>query len=225
MKQYDEFIERVRKLGIMAMSKSFQEGFPCLERETRPQDWHTGEELTDPWQWKNRAAAEKKLAFGCILGGQKGFVASELYPYFYAACRPREDMEERYYNGTVSQMAYKLYQLFQENISLNTSRIRTELGVTRKNGASKADRAILELQREFYITVSGDERKRNVRGEEYGWAINKYSLVEKWAEPSWLEEARELDREEAREYILDTCMDISSGIERGRLEKVLFGKL
>lgn len=38
-------------------------------------------------------AEEKGLAFGCILGGHKGFVSPRMYSIFYAAFHPKEPME------------------------------------------------------------------------------------------------------------------------------------
>ena len=87
LETYEDFLARVDELGFMALSKSVA-GLPCLGAETRPEQWHTGDPQTDPWQWKDRAAEQKQVAYGCILGGQKGFVAARLYPAFYAACRP-----------------------------------------------------------------------------------------------------------------------------------------
>ena len=67
---YNEFLNRVNELGFMALSNIFP-GFPALSEETPKEIWHTGDYNTDPWCWKDRAAQEKQLAFGCILGGNK----------------------------------------------------------------------------------------------------------------------------------------------------------
>jgi len=71
---YQDFIHRVEELGFLPMSNILL-GYPSLGAETPGHIWHTGLE-TDPWQWKDRAAGEKQLAYGCILGGHKGFVSA-----------------------------------------------------------------------------------------------------------------------------------------------------
>lgn len=95
---YPDFLQRVEALGFYPMSNILR-GYPSLGAETPAQIWHTGLE-TDPWQWKDRAAVEKRLAYGCILGGHKGFVSRQMYPVFYAACHPAETMPERWAAGT-----------------------------------------------------------------------------------------------------------------------------
>jgi len=64
----------------MALSNILPD-FPSLIKETPKEIWHTGDPDTDPWCWKDRAAEEKQIAFGCILGGHKGFVSSRLYSF------------------------------------------------------------------------------------------------------------------------------------------------
>ena len=76
------------------------------------------------------------------------------------------------------------------------------------------DTAIRQLQREFYITVAGSERKINAKGEPYGWAVNRYQRVEAWAPASWLGGAKDWEAEEARALILDDSVAISNDVDR-----------
>jgi len=216
---YEQFVNRVDQLGFMALSNILQD-FPSVVAETPKEAWHTGDPDTDPWCWKDRAAEEKKLAFGCILGGHKGFISARLYPYFYAACHPTESMEYRWQQGTISFEAKKLWELFETRTMLNTSDIRHELG-TGKKGSSKVDNAVEELQKHFYITVAGNRRKLNKAGEPYGWPANVYDRVENWAPAGWLEECPDLDRREAGWFIIQTGLKSSSQITEQQLRKVL----
>jgi len=217
---YEEFVERVNHLGFMAFS-SMLPGFPSLDRETRPEQWHTGDPQTDPWCWKDRAAKERKLAFGCLLGGHKGFISQELYPYFYVACHPQEDIEERWFEGRVSLVEWQVWQLLCQGGEPDTGEIRRAMGVTKKQGAGKVDSALKELQRCFYITVSGNRRKVSRWGEPYGWAINTYLRVSDWAPESWLRGADRISREEAVEHILDIGVSIGESVNRNELARVL----
>ena len=149
-------------------------GLPSLGEETPKELWHTGLD-TDPWRWKDRAAQEKKLAYGCILGGHKGFVTQRMYPVFYTAFHPTLPMPERWENGTVNQKMWQLWQLFEEEGTLTISQIRKAMGVSKKNGASAVDTAIRNLQSEYIITIDGSERKLNAKGKPYGWPINRYA--------------------------------------------------
>lgn len=216
---YEDFIARVESLGFMAFSPLLP-GLPSLSDETTESLWHTGLD-TDPWRWKDRVAEERRLAYGCILGGNKGFVARHMYPIFYAAFHPRLSMPERCTSGTVNQRTWHLWQLFEEKGPLNTSQVRHLLGVRRKKGASSVDRVIQQLQSEYYITVDGNERKISNKGEFYGWPINRYCRVMDWVPAGWLDRADDWSAEEARELILDHGMAMSKGINRQDLAKKL----
>lgn len=216
---YEEFVTRVETLGFMALSFILP-GFPSLGGETPESLWHTGLD-TDPWRWKDRVAEEKRLAYGCILGGHKGFVTRRMVPIFYAAFHPQLSMQERWFSGTLNQRTWQVWQLFEEMGSLTTSQVRQALGVSRKEGGSAIDAALMQLQREYYITVDGNEHKLNAKGEPYGWAVNRYRRVVDWAPAGWLEDAKDWSPEEARELILDDGVAMSDGVERQMLAKKL----
>ncbi len=217
--KYYDFLERVEELGFMTFSNVL-DGLPSLTAETPERIWHTGDDETDPWRWKDRAAEDKRLAFGCILGGNKGFVAGRLYPSFYAACHPDQSMEERRYEGLVSQTAWDVWKLFEKYNELDTGEIRRLAGVTKKKG-NRTDSAIRELQQNFYITVAGSRQKTDRLGQPYGWHINVYSKVEDWTPSDWLAAGPAFDRGEAVEAILDIGMANGCNINRDKLAHVL----
>lgn len=216
---YDDFLARVQALSFMAFSPILP-GFPSLGGETPESLWHTGLD-TDPWRWKDRAAEEQRLAYGCILGGHKGFVTQRMYPIFYAAFHPTLSMPERWATGTVNQSTWQLWQLFEKEGTLNISQVRQILGVSRKQGAGAVDASIQQLQQEYYITVAGNDRKVSAKGEFYGWPVIRYSRVMDWALTGWLDDAENWSVEGARESILDDGVAISAGVDRRALAKKL----
>ncbi len=218
--KYEDFIDRVNELGFMTLSNGI-DGFPSLGAETPKNIWFTGDPDTDPWSWKDRAAEEKKLAYGCILGGNKGFVSSGMYPLFLKAFSPDEHMEERREDGKVSREVWQLWQLFEERNLLDTGDIRREMGVSKKKGGSRVDSAIRELQQYYYITVSGSRRKTDKFGNPYGWAANVYEKVENWVPAEWTMGHNGLSREEAVDKILETGIAISRDVNRRELSKML----
>ena len=220
LERYEDFLNRVDELGVMAFSRIL-EGFPSLAAETPERIWHTGDYDTDPWCWKDRAAEDKRLAFGCILGGNKGFVSAKLYPVFYAACHPVQSMEERRSEGLVSQTAWELWKLFEDKKSLDTGDIRRQLGVSKKKGSSRVDAAISELQQYYYITVAGSRQKTDKFGKPYGWHINVYEKVEDWAPQPWMEGISALSRAEAVETILGVGTAAGKNVDRDKLAKIL----
>ncbi len=224
LKTYDEFIARVSELGYFPFYGRFIAGMPTIADETLEAQWHTGDEETDPWQWKDRAAKERKLAFGCILGGYKGFVSQRFYPLFYAACHPAETVEERYANGELSQSAYMLYQLFEGGGELSTADIRKAAGTSKKNGATRTDAAMKHLQKEYLVTVCGNRRRVSLDGQEFGWPANTYCLVTEWAPKGWLDGAADIPARDARRMIVEAGVGFGNGVDAATLARLLFGK-
>jgi hypothetical protein len=220
LRTYAEFLAFAEDTGVVIFADAFIEGLPNLYDLTRGQ-WHTGDRETDPWQWRDRAAVDKRLAFGNILGGHKGFISPRLYPLFYSACRPDGSMAERWRWGHVRKTVYDVYRLFEEGVPLDTGEIRRKMNVRKSEGASSVDRAVVTLQREFYITVCGNRRKVSFDGQEYGWPANTYCLVDDWA-ADWLKEPL-LPTDEARGRILAHITALDQRIDTGKAEKLLFG--
>ncbi len=222
LRTYAEFLSYAEACGVMVFAGKFAEGFPNLYELTTRSQWHTGDPETDPWQWRDRAAIDKRLAFGNILGGHKGFISPKLYPLFYSACRPDGSMEERWRWGHVKKTVYDVCRLFEEGVPLDTGEIRRKMNVRKSEGASAVDRAVVTLQREFYITVCGNRRKVSFDGAEYGWPANTYCFVDDWA-ADWLKEPL-LPTDEARARILAHCAELDSRIDLKKVEVKLFGK-
>lgn len=218
--KYEDFIDRVDEVGFMTLSHLLP-GFPSLTGETPGNIWHTGDWETDPWRWKDRAAGEKKLAYGCILGGHRGFISARMYPIFHRAFHPREHMEERRAAGEISQHVWQLWQLFETQTLLDTGEIRRRAGVTKKKGGGRVDSAIAELEKRFYITVVGSRQRLDRLGQPYGWHINVYDRVENWIPAGWLDCDPRMDRDDAREAILDAGAAIGRNVDRDELAKKL----
>lgn len=217
---YQDFVERVDELGFMTLSHVLP-GLPSLGEETPQDHWHTGDPDTDPWHWKDRAAQEKRLAYGCILGGHKGFVSARMYPLFYVVYHPVEPMEELWAAGVVSQTTWQLWRLFEQQGSLDTSGIRREMGVAAKRGGSRVDASIRELQRDYHITVSGNRRKVDRAGRPYGWPACLYDRVDDWAPADWLSGISNIQAGDAREILLDSGMAMGNGFSRKDLARAL----
>jgi hypothetical protein len=221
LRTYAEFLSYAEECGVMVFAGKFAEGFPNLYELTAPSRWHTGDPETDPWEWRDRAAIDKRLAFGNIIGGRKGFISPKLYPLFYSACRPDGSMEDRWSRGHVKKTVYDVYRLFEENGVLDTAEIRRRMNVRKSEGASAVDSAVVTLQKEFYITVCGNRRKKSFDGTEYGWPANTYQLTDDWA-ADWLRDPL-LPTLDARTLILEHIAALDGRIDIKKAEKLLFG--
>ena len=196
-------------------------GLTSLCECTEDAQWHTGDPDTDPWQWRERAAAERRAAVGNVLGGRKGFIAPALYPLLFAASRPSRPLEERYADGLVPRMQQRALALFVPGEPLSTFELRAQLVGSKKEELSKMFRALEALMREFYITVCGSKRKTNALGQPYAWPAVNYALAEEW-HGDWLAAAPLLPQEEAREAVLTHCARMGAQGSEATLRRVLW---
>ena len=220
---YQELIDLVEALGFLVMSE-MTPGLPSLASLTRKDSWHTGDPDTDPWQWKDRASSEKKLAYGCILNGQKGFIAERCYSAFYIIYHPHEPMQVRRAEGLIDQTTWLLWNQFEKHGALSTFEVR-RLMAGESQQTSRVDSRLQALQASFYITGAGNARKISRAGQEYGWPAMRYQRVEEWAPETWLSDARGLRSKEAWEIILEAgeaaAATVNGHLDRDNLARVL----
>jgi len=221
LKTYADFLALLEERGMVWFSSGQPAGLPSLGAYTKETQWHTGDPDTDPWQWRERVAAERRGAVGNVLGGRKGFIVPALYPLFFAAARPALPMEERYAGGLVPRMQQRALALFVPGQPLSTFELRAQLIGPRKEGVSKMFGAIEALMREFYITVCGSKQKNNALGQPYGWPAVNYALAEEW-HGDWLAAAPLLPQEEAREAILAHCVKMGAEGSEAVLRRALW---
>lgn len=221
LRTYHEFLDRVEALGFFPMGR-FVPGMPSLAEETTRAQWHTGDPVTDPWLWKDRAAQEKRLAYGCILNGDKGFIAPRMYALFYAAYHPEASMLDRRQAGEISHNTWRVWQVFEQRRPLNTSDVRRALGARGKSKAAGIDAALAALQREFWLAVAGSRQKISQGGKMYGWPANLYDRVTNWAPPEWLPLPVQMTAPDARAAIVECGLANGRNVDRQALEKRLF---
>ena len=208
---YEDFVERVEELGFMSLSRAIP-GLPSLVVETPPELWHTDDDATDPWDWKDRACDEKRLAYGCLLGGVKGFVSPRLYPHFHAAFHTAS-LVQRWNDGLLPPLAWKVWKLFEDQPRIGTRELRRSTG----EKAGRLDAVLVSLQRSFDLTLSGREYRTDREGKPYGWPSNTYSRVEEWVPSDWWGDGRGPSRREASAVLLETAAAFGTELDLGRL--------
>lgn len=214
MRRYEEFVRRVEETGLYPLSDN-PWGIPSLWGETEESQWHTGLEADDPWQWKSRIVAERKLYYGHVPGGRLSFIMPRLLPVFFAAYRMDVDIEERYANGQVDQRTLSVARAFRRMPCMPSYQVRQEIGAGSKE-KGKVDGAMLRLEKEMFISIGAMTHKRNKKGEPYGWGVNERWLSEAFF-PEELEASRAIPRREAREEIARLVRDLGGNPEAERL--------
>ncbi|MEG0766670.1 MAG: hypothetical protein RR482_03045 [Clostridia bacterium] len=217
---YTEWIEALNTLGFMLFSGD-ETGLLTLGTLTHPDAWHTGDQETDPWAWKDRLVAEHRGVCARILHGRQTFVSFAWYPHFLAAFRPETSLEVRYAMGVLDATTWRMAQLFQTRSEWARHELTRALDVTGKEKA-RFDRALTALQREMAITASGQTQRTAYNGAPMGWPSMTYMRTEVWARPEDLEAASCLSKAQALTEICARARQISPQWD-ARAGKKLFG--
>ena len=219
LNRYSEFITRVIELGFMPLSDIIP-GLPSVSNETRENQWHTGDPDTDPWQWKDRAATEKQLAFGCLLGGNKGFVAPRMYPFFRQAFKMKTDLEEVWMSGMLRPAVWEVWKYFDHDGMQSTSDIHRAWKASGNRGTAAADGALRELQMLFLVTVAGNTQRQDRFGQPYGWPSLLYEKADNWVPESWPAGMESISPSEAREAILSAGIAMAPKADKRAIDKL-----
>lgn len=186
-----------------------------------PVKWHTGDSETDPWEWRMRVLEERDdIAYAKVFFKTSGFITKEWYPYFYAVRRNRETFEEAYENGTMSQMAKRIYEIISDG-EVAFHEIKQLGGFSREDNA-RFERAIVELQMRMYITMCGRAPKRNKYGVAYGWSSTVFTTVEDFWEKRGMI-LSDLDPKASSDKIREQIMKLNPEAEQKKIEKFIRG--
>lgn len=186
-----------------------------------PVKWHCGDPEVDPWEWRMRVLEERTdIAYSKVFFKTSGFITKDWYPYFYAVRRNGESFEDAYEHGRISHTAKRIYDIVsQNNIALHE--IKTQGGFG-KEDKSQFDRAMMELQMGFYITMTGRKQKKNKYGIEYGWNSTVFTTVENfWEERDFY--LPKLDAKESYEKIKTQILKLNPNAEEKVIRKFIRG--
>ena len=186
-----------------------------------PVKWHTGVPETDPWEWRMRVLEERNdIAYAKVFFKKSGFITKEWYPYFYAVRRNGETFGEAYENGSISQMAKRIYEIISGG-EVAFHEIKRLCGFSREDNA-RFERAIVELQMRMFITMCGRAPKRNKFGEAYGWNSTVFTTVENFWENRGMI-LPNLDPKVSYDKIREQFIRLNPEAEQKKIEKFIRG--
>ncbi|MCL2531801.1 MAG: hypothetical protein FWE40_06560 [Oscillospiraceae bacterium] len=185
--------------------------------EDGPQQWHTGNPDTDPWEWRMRVLQERSdIAYGKLFFKKSGFITQEFYPCFLAARRGGMSFYEAYESGTISHYAKRIYDVVAEFGCLATDNIKREAGFTRDE-KSKFDSALTELQMRMYLTMQGQQQIGT-------WPSTVFCTTELfWDGTDVFERAAALDADEAAEIIEQRVLELNPAAQAKKIAKFITG--
>ena len=239
IRSFDDFVQDLREAGF-SMGGERDGGVFALASFFGPEiRWHTEDAQTDPWEWRIRVLWEyRDLSYGKFFFGNGGYITGEWFPCFYAARRAvslentegkqlrfqgTKTLEEEYEDGNVSREALTIYRLLQEYRELPAHLLRQYGGFAGKEYASAFERALVELQAGFYISICGQARKVSQKGEEYGWFSSVYCLTEDFWGEKVIAKAVQIDPEEAYRRLEEQILRLNPEAKAGRIRKFIMG--
>jgi hypothetical protein len=180
VKTYEEASGAVEQMGILPLSKGIP-GHPSLDSITEPTAWHTGAD-TDPWHWRDRFASEGIAAYGRFIGSRPILIAQGIFPLVKCLLASPQTVKERYADGRLARSTVQIYEIIQQNHSIEVRELRKLVGMQDKADKNAFDHALIDLQNTVDIVISGVAENRNGQGNKSGWNGTCYMLADHWME-------------------------------------------
>lgn len=187
--------------------------------------WHTGDPETDPWEWRIRVLNERNdIAYSKCFFKKSGYITREFYPYFLALRRGNREFDDDYADGKISHYAKRIYDVIREYGELPMHEIKTFGGFGRDE-KSKFDTALTELQMRLYLTICGTNRRRNAKGEEYGWNSTMFCTTEQfWENTDVFSRAAKLNENDVYSAIRERVLKLNPTANEKKIRKFAYGR-
>ena len=182
----DELLDVIEKVGFLPLFSNDVPGF-SVENITDADCWWTGDEKTDPWEWRAVLARTGKVAYGKFFHNKAGYVSKKWFPRFANYRRDGYDFDACYEDGKAGRKEKLIMDLFwpaegelwdaPENVEMYSNELKEKAGFS-KHGEKGFEGVCAKLQMSSYLTVKDFRPRVNKKGEEYGWAVAVYTLPE-----------------------------------------------
>ena len=193
----EDVIAAVDRAGLLPLFAGAVPGF-SVEELTPAEWWWSGDLERDPWYWRETIAASGRAVYGKFFGGKAGFVSLDCFPRFANVRRDGYDFDALYEDGKASHRCKKIMDCFALSPELPSYELKRLAGFG-KGGEKNFDGTVTKLQQQTYLVIRAFRRRRNARGEEYGWPVAVYTPAENLVSPGLIAEAyREDVRDSAR---------------------------
>lgn len=175
----DQLIEYIEEIGFLPLFKNEIPGFSVEER-TVADYWWSGIVERDPWAWREIIAGRGNIAYGKFFDKKAGFISRKWFPYFANVRRDGYDFDALWDDGKANRRQKKIMDCFSEGHEedeILSSDIKKMAGFG-KGGEKNFDGTMTDMQMHMYLCMRDFRRKRNKKGEEYGWPVAVYSRPE-----------------------------------------------
>lgn len=218
VKTYEDAVKVIEEIGLLPLSPLIPD-FPSLNSITSPDSWHSETEF-DPWIWRTKFSTDGVAGYGKFIKKKSVLVSRKLLPYVKIVLGFNESIEERYFNGKVSKEAFNLYKIISLEEGIDTRALRSKADLKEKDKKKIFENALLELQGTMDIVISGIQEKKSVHGEKNGWSSTAFETYDSWASRNNIG-IIEMDKDEAKKYLIDHFLHVCSNDSVKKLEKIL----
>ena len=229
IQNYEEFCTALLNSGFSVFGGNHEGVFGLIpfDWNEEPADskvrWHTGNPDTDPWVWRMRVLNERcDIAYAKVFFRKAGYITKEWYPYFLAARREGVSFEDAYFDGAVSQVAKRIYEVVSAHGSLPLDEIKRLAGFSREE-KSKFDRALAELQMKLYLTMCGEHQRLSQTGTPRGMPSTTFCTTEQFWGDELFHQAEEIRREDAIQAITERVFALNPATDERQVLKFILG--
>ena len=176
IRSWQELIRWIDEIGFLPLFKNDVEGF-SVEEHTVGLCWWTGDPAQDPWEWRRLIANSGQVAYGKFFGKKAGFLSKAWFPHFANWRRDGYDFDSRWDEGLASTRQKKIMDQFATKEELSSFELRALAGFG-KEGEKNFEGTVTDLQMSGYLLIRDFRRRRNKRGQPYGWPVSVYTTPE-----------------------------------------------
>lgn len=168
------------------------------------------------WGWKDELAEEKKLYYGMLLSRKPTFVSLKFLPTFYATFGRAGEADDHVADvraGRLSDVARRIIEFLAQNGETQTKRMRSELGITSKEGRTIYGKAIDEVQRLMYVArVRAVGEGREAYNYTYDLFVRRY--------PESVKAAERLSSADATTALLTRTIELAGAVTEKQLTRL-----
>ncbi len=175
----EDAVKYVNDIGFLPLFKNEILGF-SLEERTVPEHWWCEDPKKDPWMWRAIIARDRDIAYGKFFDKKAGFISKRWLPYFVNYRRDGYDFDALYEDGKASNKHYKIMVNFIEDkrdSEIYSNELKKIAGFG-KDGEKGFDGVITSLMMQTYLCNCDFRKRKNKKGQEYGWDVAIYSSLE-----------------------------------------------
>lgn len=172
----EELLRVIDQIGFLPLFQNSVPGFSVEER-TEAARWWTGDERSDPWEWRRILADSAQVAYGKFFDRKAGFISLKWLPDFANWRRDGYDFDALWEDEKASFREKKIMDLFAQEQQIYSFDLKRKAGFGR-DGEKNFEGVVTELMMRTYLTIRDFRCRLNQRGAPYGWHVAVYATPE-----------------------------------------------